>query len=50
MNAHPAGFDPEAGQQLYALVESCRKPEVLWDKVSTGNYDRCGTPGSGRSG
>jgi hypothetical protein len=38
----------EAGQQLYAIVESCRKPELLWDKLATGNYDWIGVRPSGR--
>jgi hypothetical protein len=38
----------EAGQQLYAIVESCRKPELLWDKLATGNYDWIGVRRSGR--
>ncbi|MDT7706337.1 MAG: hypothetical protein QOG20_1944 [Pseudonocardiales bacterium] len=34
--------DPDAGQQLYAIVESCRTPQTLWDKLATGNYDWIG--------
>jgi hypothetical protein len=38
----------EAGQQLYAIVESCRKPQQLCDKLATGNYDWLGVRGNGR--
>jgi hypothetical protein len=38
----------EAGQQLYAIVESCRKPELLWDMLATGNYDWLGVRRNGR--
>ncbi|HEY6574835.1 MAG TPA: hypothetical protein VI029_07850, partial [Mycobacterium sp.] len=38
----------EAGQQLYAIVETCRKPELLWAKLATGNYDWIGVRRSGR--
>jgi hypothetical protein len=48
VTARGADFEPEAGQQLYALVESCRKPEVLWDKLRTGNYDWLGLRRGGR--
>ena len=48
MTARRADFEPEAGQQLYALVESCRKPEVLWDKLRTGKYDWLGLRRGGR--
>jgi hypothetical protein len=25
------------GHQLYPILEQCRKPEVLWAKLATGN-------------
>jgi hypothetical protein len=40
--------DAEAGQQLYAIVETCRKPELLWTKLATGNYDWIGVNRNGR--
>jgi hypothetical protein len=36
------------GQQLYAVLEQCRKPEVLWAKLATGNYDWLGVRRNGR--
>ena len=36
------------GQQLYAVLEQCRKPEVLWDKLATGNYDWLGVRRNGK--
>jgi hypothetical protein len=38
----------ELGQQLYAVIESCKKPEALWSKLSTGNYDWLGVRRNGR--
>ena len=38
----------EVGQQLYAVIEFCRRPTVLWRKLSTGNYDWLGVRGDGR--
>ena len=38
----------EAGQQLYAIVETCRKPELLWTMLATGNYDWIGVRRNGR--
>jgi hypothetical protein len=38
----------EAGQQLYAVLEAHKKPEVLWDKLATGNYDWLGVRRNGR--
>ncbi len=36
------------GQQLYAVLEQCRKPEVLWAKLARGNHDRLGVRRLGR--
>jgi hypothetical protein len=36
------------GQQLYPLLEQCRKPEVLWAKLATGNYDWLGVRRNGK--
>jgi hypothetical protein len=36
------------GQQLYAVLEQCRKPEVLWTMLATGNYDWLGVRRNGR--
>src|SRR3954471_13020118 len=38
----------EAGQQLYAVLEAYKKPEVLWAKLATGNYDWLGVRRNGR--
>jgi hypothetical protein len=38
----------EVGQQLYAVLESIKKPEALWDKLATGNYDWLGVRRNGR--
>ena len=38
----------EVGQQLYALLESVKKPEALWAKLATGNYDWLGVRRNGR--
>jgi hypothetical protein len=40
--------DAEAGQQLYAVLEAYKKPEVLWAKLATGNYDWLGVRRNGR--
>jgi hypothetical protein len=40
--------DAEAGQQLYAVLEAHKKPEVLWAKLATGNYDWLGVRRNGR--
>jgi hypothetical protein len=37
----------EPGQQLYPVLEQCRKPEVLWAKLATGNYDWLGVRRNG---
>lgn len=36
------------GQQVYAVLEQCRKPEVLWAKLATGHYDWLGVRRNGR--
>jgi hypothetical protein len=36
------------GQQLYPVLEQCRKPEILWAKLATGNYDWLGVRRNGR--
>src|SRR4051795_11192478 len=38
----------EVGQQLYAILEAVKKPEVLWDKLTTGHYDWLGVRRNGR--
>jgi hypothetical protein len=38
----------ELGQQLYPVLEQCRKPEVLWAKLATGNYDWLGVRRNGK--
>jgi hypothetical protein len=38
----------EVGQQLYAILESVKRPEVLWDKLTTGHYDWLGVRRNGR--
>jgi hypothetical protein len=38
----------ELGQQLYAVLEQCRKPEVLWAKLATGHYDWLGVRRNGK--
>jgi hypothetical protein len=38
----------ELGQQVYAVLEQCRKPEALWAKLSTGNYDWLGVRRNGK--
>lgn len=40
--------DVAVGQQLYAILESIKKPEVLWDRLATGNYDWLGVRRNGR--
>src|SRR3954447_14622455 len=39
--------DARAGQQLYAVLSSCRRPQVLWEKLSTGHYDWLGVRANG---
>ncbi|HYH25636.1 MAG TPA: hypothetical protein VD834_09845 [Blastococcus sp.] len=36
------------GQQLYAVLEQCRTPEILWAKLATGHYDWLGVRRNGR--
>jgi hypothetical protein len=36
------------GQQLYAILESVKKPQALWNKLATGNYDWLGVRRDGR--
>ncbi|MGY1710447.1 hypothetical protein ACI8AC_13155 [Geodermatophilus sp. SYSU D00758] len=38
----------ELGQQVYALLEQCRKPEVLWAELATGHYDWLGVRRNGK--
>jgi len=38
----------EVGQQLYAILETCKNPEALWAKLATGNYDWLGVRRNGR--
>jgi hypothetical protein len=40
--------DARAGQQLYAVLTSCRRPQALWDKLATGHYDWLGVRANGR--
>ena len=36
------------GQQLYPVLEQCKRPEVLWAKLATGDYDWLGVRRNGR--
>ncbi len=36
------------GHQLYPVLEQCRKPEILWAKLATGNYDWLGVRRNGK--
>ncbi len=38
----------ELGQQLYPVLEQCRKPEALWAKLATGKYDWLGVRRNGK--
>ena len=38
----------QAGQQLYPILEQCRKPEVLWAKLASGDYDWLGVRRNGK--
>jgi hypothetical protein len=38
----------ELGHQLYPILEQCRKPEVLWAKLASGNYDWLGVRRNGK--
>lgn len=40
--------DARAGQQLYAVLTACKRPQTLWDKLSTGRYDWIGVRANGR--
>src|SRR5919112_294864 len=40
--------DARAGQQLYAVLTACKRPQTLWDKLSTGHYDWIGVRANGR--
>jgi hypothetical protein len=40
--------DIALGEQLYAVLEQCRKPEVLWDKLASGKYDWLGVRRNGK--
>jgi hypothetical protein len=48
MTSQRSYADARAGQQLYAVLTSCRRPQVLWDKLSTGHYDWLGVRANGR--
>ena len=48
MTAQRSHDNTEMGQQLYALLESIKKPEALWEKLATGNYDWLGVRRNGR--
>jgi hypothetical protein len=48
MTAQRSHENTEMGQQLYALLESIKKPEALWAKLATGNYDWLGVRRNGR--
>jgi hypothetical protein len=38
----------EAGQQLYALISHCRRPQKLWKMLASGRYDWLGVRADGR--
>ena len=38
----------ELGQLVYPVLEQCRKPEALWAKLATGNYDWLGVRRNGK--
>jgi hypothetical protein len=48
MTAERFHSNAEPGQQLYAVLESIKKPEALWAKLATGNYDWLGVRRNGR--
>jgi hypothetical protein len=48
MTGQRSYVDARAGQQLYAVLSTCRRPQVLWDKLSTGHYDWIGVRANGR--
>jgi hypothetical protein len=45
---HPPRPRIELGHQLYPVLEQCRKPEVLWSKLASGNYDWLGVRRNGK--
>ena len=45
---HPPRPRIELGHQLYPVLEQCRKPEVLWTKLASGNYDWLGVRRNGK--
>jgi hypothetical protein len=48
MTRQRAYADARAGQQLYAVLTTCKRPQTLWDKLSTGLYDWIGVRSNGR--
>jgi hypothetical protein len=44
----PQGPPIELGHQLYPVLEQCRKPEVLWAKLASGNCDWLGVRRNGK--
>ncbi len=38
----------QLGHQLYPILEQCWKPEALWAKLATGNYDWLGVRRNGK--
>ncbi len=48
MPPHRSHTNIALGQQVYAVLEQCRKPEVLWAKLATGHYDWLGVRRNGK--
>jgi hypothetical protein len=48
MPPHRSHANVALGQQVYAVLEQCRKPEVLWLKLATGHYDWLGVRRNGK--
>jgi hypothetical protein len=48
MTVQRSHSNAQVGQQLYAVVESVKKPEALWARLATGNYDWLGVRRNGR--
>jgi len=48
MPPHRSHIHAELGQQLYPVLEQCRKPEILWTKLASGNYDWIGVRRNGK--
>ncbi|MGY1643385.1 hypothetical protein ACI782_19950 [Geodermatophilus sp. SYSU D00703] len=48
MSSQRSHAHTELGQQLYPVLEQCRKPEVLWAKLATGRYDWLGVRRNGK--